>query len=144
MRSAPPVLVPVGRFVWGANLAAALAAGTALVCSLAAAWYGIRAILMGGVWVLTAGTAWWFLRRELLPPGELSWDGQSWWYRADGDAAVAVTLALQWDAGQAMLLRLDGRGVGGLLLPRHAWLKASQMPAQWHGLRCAVHVRDIL
>lgn len=147
MRSAPPVLVPVGRFVWSASLAGVLAAATALIGLLTAWWCGMtlaRAVFMGAVWVLAAGVTWWALQREILPPGELSWDGQSWWYRAgDGQgAAVAVTLTLRWDAGRAMLLQLDLRKLGEL--PRHAWLKASQMPAQWHGLRCAVHAGDTL
>ncbi len=140
MRSAPPVLVPVGRFVWNPRVAAGLALVSGLVCWLAGWWYGIttlRAAALGAVWGMSVGVAWLVLRRETLPPGELAWDGQSWWYRENLGVATPVTLALQWDAGRAMLLQLNFCQTDRLA--RCAWLQASQMPAQWHGLRCAVH-----
>ena len=145
MRSAPPVLVPVGRFVWGGRLVGLLATLTALAGVLAGWQFGVtvwRAIFMGCVWLLAVTGACWISTRETLPPGELSWDGQSWWYRPSGGAVFEVTVSLQWDAGRALLLQLNGRPLGRW--PRHAWLQAAQMPEQWHGLRCAVHAGDTL
>jgi len=143
MRSAPPVLVPVGRFVWGSRGVVGLSLATGLACALAIWWYGftpVRSAAVGAAWGMSVALACWFLRRETLPPGELVWDGQSWWFREDHGKAVPVDVALQWDAGRAMLLKLvlPGR------LPRHAWLQLGQMPSQWHGLRCAVHAGDTL
>ena len=145
MRSAPPVLVPVGRFVWGGRLLGLLAIATA-AAALGASWYfgatPSRLSLIAGVWTLMVSLACWAWRREALPPGALSWDGQAWWYCPDGSAAFVVELTLRWDAGDAVLLQLRSPALGRL--SRYAWLQASQWPAQWHGLRCAVHAGDTL
>ena len=148
MHSAPPVLVPVGRFVWGERLAWWLALGTALggVLTVVAGWQSAHAGRMVWIviaWALAAVVGWWALRSEFLPPGELSWDGEAWWYRVNGDRAQAVRLALRWDAGRAMLLglRLDRPG---LCMERYIWVAASQQALRWHALRCAVHARDTL
>ena len=145
MRSAPPVLVPVGRFVWGPRVVAGLALATGLACGWAAWWQGItmaRAAAVAATWGGCAVVAWWVMRSESLPAGELAWDGQSWWFRESQGLARPVEVALQWDAGRAMLLRLRFGPTDRL--SRHAWLQASQMPMLWHGLRCAVHAGDTL
>ena len=80
---------------------------------------------------------------EALPPGELGWDGEAWSFRGSDGASEAVQVQVDWDAGRAMLLRLSTRG-DGWRLDRYTWLQASQMPLQWHGLRCALYARDIL
>ena len=145
MRSAPPVLVPVGRFVWGGRIVGLLALAT-LAVGLLAGWpwdtTPWRAGLTVGVWALATLLASWAWRCEALPPGELSWDGQAWWYRPGDAHALAVQLTLQWDAGEALLLQLRSPALGRF--SRYAWLQASRLPTQWHGLRCAVHAGDTL
>ena len=145
MRSAPPVLVPVGRFVWGPRVVAGLALLTGLACGLMGWWYGItpvRAAVVAAVWGVCVGLSWLALQRETLPPGELAWDGQLWWYRDSRGVAKPVEVSLQWDAGRILLLRLQFRPTDPV--GRCAWLQASQMPMLWHGLRCAVHAGDTL
>ena len=145
MRNAPPVLVPVGRFVWCNRIVAVLAVFTALICLLAAWGLSIpvsRAMPVGLAWTLSVSAAWWIWRHEALPPGELSWDGQSWWFRPDDGGALPAMVVLQWDAGRGMLLQLTCPVLGRF--SRYAWVQASGMPAQWHGLRCAVHASDTL
>ena len=148
MHSAPPVLVPVGRFVWGERLAWLLALGSAVgaVLAVVAGWQSAHAGRMAWVvlaWSLAALAGGWASRCEFLPPGELSWDGEGWWYRVKGGRAQAVRLALRWDAGRAMFLGLRPDGPG-LHLERYLWVTARQQQRQWHALRCAVHVRDTL
>jgi hypothetical protein len=146
MRSAPPVLVPVGRFVWGGRLVLAWAALAALVCLTTVWWLDLgfgRTVVMGVVWLLAAGLSCLAWRRECPAPGELSWDGEAWWYGVHGGDRRQVSVVLGWDAGRAMLLNVRDR-------QRHwpwgqyIWLNADRMPQQWHGLRCAVHGRDTL
>lgn len=86
-------------------------------------------------------------------PGWLRWDGANWTWQAempdagrDGQAASDVRAVFDW--GSWMLLRLRmhtatqrvpqgnlGRGFA------HQWLPVARRmdPAQWHGLRVAVH-----
>ena len=72
MRSAPPVLVPVGRFVWGHRTALVLAVGTALACGVLAWLYKLTLVqqsTMAVVWLLAAALSWGLARREYLAPG---------------------------------------------------------------------------
>lgn len=149
MRSAPPVLVPVGRFVRGWYITLALAASSALLW-LALATQGrrpddglVHAIWPGVLWLGMFASAWWWSRREFMPPGELSWDGQDWWYGAQGAQPRKVTLTLCWDAGAAMLLGLRDADAN-ISMCRYIWLTSRRTGRQWHGLRCAVHARDTL
>ncbi len=146
MHSAPPVLVPVGRFVWGRRAAVLAVWLAAAVSGLLAWWSGLGAselLALLGVWLLVLALAWWFAPLEALPAGELSWDGEAWWFSGSGAVPERVHLQVGWDAGRAMLLRLSARR-DGWQLDRYTWLQASQLPLQWHGLRCALYARDIL
>jgi len=149
MRSAPPVLVPVGRFVWGQRLPWVLAAGSGSLLWLT--WHASAAsslqILTGGlIWLACLLASWYRLRREMLPPGLLGWDGESWQLQQTGAQAMAVDVQVVWDLGSAMLIRVSASAADTALWPgpRYSWLSAAQMPALWHGWRCAVHGRDIL
>lgn len=148
MHNAPPVAVPVGRFVWGHRIVLILALSSALVCGPAAlrGWQSgslVSCVLIGIAWLMAAGGSWWAFRREFLAPGELSWDGADWWYRVHGGSAQQVSVRLRWDAGKTMLLGLRATESAGHL-DRYIWLQARQAPQQWHALRCAVHGRDTL
>lgn len=149
MRSAPPVLVPVGRFVWGFRLPWVLAVGSGLLLWLTghASAPSPRHILIGGLaWLACLSAAWYSLPREMLPPGLLGWDGEGWQWQQPGAQAMAVDVQVVSDVGSAMLIRVSSSAADSAPWTRHrfCWLSAAQMPALWHGWRCAVHGRDIL
>lgn len=145
MHNAPPVVFPVGRFVWGPRLALALAAVVSAALLLWLVWTQASALVcmwMGFAWlVAVTGTAWW-LPREFLQEGELAWDGQAWHGPSPAVAEDTVHLSLMLDGGHFMLVSLrstvqPGRGAG----VRHAWVRCTDMPSRWHGFRCAVYSR---
>ncbi len=158
MRNAPPVQVPVGRFVWGRRLPLVLALASAAL--LLGAWQASardRDLLVGGMvlWLLCALGSWRLLAQDILPPGELAWDGQDWCFRwSEGGARGVDPLEIQvqvhviWDLGSAMLVRVRTCSPGPQDLPwrgqGYTVLSAARMPALWHGCRCAVHGHDIL
>ncbi|MFM7001534.1 MAG: hypothetical protein ACKOXU_10810 [Limnohabitans sp.] len=145
MHNAPPVVFPVGRFIWGPRLALAMAAlvSCALLCWLV--WTPSSASLC--VWavciwlVALSGTAWW-LPREFLQEGELAWDGEAWHGSSPVAAEDPVHLSLTLDGGHFMLVSLRSMaqpGPGAEV--RHAWVRRADMPSRWHGFRCAVYSR---
>ena len=141
MHNAPPVVFPVGRFVWGPRLALLLAAVAASVLAVWLVWAEVSAFRLGWtacIWLAAAWCSAWWVRHEFLQEGELAWDGEAWWFCGHGGARHAVNVQLQWDAGRAMLLRVSATPRHGWL-DRYTWLQASRLPLQWHGLRCAVH-----
>lgn len=148
MRNAPPVAVPVGRFVWGARIAACLALIT-LIALLVWLWQtgaGVGHVL--GLllsWAVLAGLSAWAVRRQAWPHGQLRWDGQSWWFQAEGVvSAWPVVVRAVWDGGLAICLRLQVGEQGVRQQMGYACLCAQDMPSAWHGLRCAVYQGDTL
>ena len=149
MHNAPPVVYPVGRFVWGRLLFVAVCVFSAVGLfswqwqtlttgpKLWAAWL---------FWAICAGFAAFWAPRQTLTGGRLGWSGEAWFWQAHADSgeqsqAVAVSVGL--DTGQGLLLWLqplneEGRAQGRLLC---AWLQARAMPSKWHGFRCAVYSR---
>jgi hypothetical protein len=149
MHNAPPVVFPVGRFVWGRALwlgAAALSA-LGLMGWQVLAQVGVdRALMAWGFWAFCGVGAGLWGQRQVLTVGQLRWNGQSWFWQRDGVSTVdgqAVSVSVGLDAGVGLLLwvqPLDERGlVRGQLVC--AWLQAQAMPSKWHGLRCAVYSR---
>ena len=145
MHNAPPVVFPVGRFVWGPRLALCLASAALAVLLGWLMW--TQAPASQAVWTVAAWavaalcTAWW-LPREFLQAGELAWDGEVWHgpLPPGGDGPVHVTLTL--DGGHFMLVSL--RSIGYPAWPnwtRHALVRSADMPSRWHGFRCAVYSR---
>lgn len=146
MRHAPPVQVPVGRFVWGRSVGVAL--GLLSAGALALAWWlsppSMVVALVGGlVWGLAVLLCGWLLGRERLPPGDLCWDGQTWTYQALHGQAQSVAVEVRLDLGTAMLLAVR-LSQGPRPWCRYVWLRAAHMPGLWHRWRCAVYGRDIL
>ena len=149
MHNAPPVVYPVGLFVWGRLLFVAVCVFSAVGLfswqwqtlttepELWAAWL---------LWVVCALSAALWAPRQTLTGGRLGWSGEAWFWQAHADSveqsqAVAVSVGL--DTGQGLLLWLqplneEGRAQGRLLC---AWLQARAMPSKWHGFRCAVYSR---
>lgn len=145
MHNAPPVVFPVGRFVWGPRLALALAA---LISGALAAWLvwmdASASVLAWAVctWLVAVwGTAWW-MPREFLHQGELAWDGEAWHCLGSAAEDGPVQLSLTLDGGHFMLVSVQPAAHLGLQAwPRHAWLRRADMPSRWHGFRCAVYSR---
>ncbi len=147
MRSAPPVLVPVGRFVWVGRLAVLLAL-------FSGAWLGLAWLVSGatavqgawwlGIWLVAGLIAFKQAFRDALPSGVLDWDGETWAFAVADGMAVPARVHVLWDVGSAMLIGVmvsQGPWRG----QRFAWLSAASFPQQWHGWRCAVHAgSDIL
>ncbi len=151
MHNAPPVVYPVGRFVWGRWLFAAF-------CVLSAAgliaWHklslatGPKLWAAGFVWAVCVLSAALWAPRQTLTGGRLGWSGESWFWQANADAgdhvqSVSVSVGLDSEAGILLWVQpLDeqGQAQGRLLC---AWLQAGAMPPKWHGFRCAVYSRPM-
>ncbi len=149
MHNAPPVVYPVGRFVWGRVLRLAIGSLSALglmVWQTQSATSGSAIWAAWGLWLVCTGVAWVWTPRQALDEGVLAWDGEHWFWQAAGHterSAQWVRVSVSVDMGQGLLLEvqaLDERGgVQGQRLS--AWLQADSMPSKWHGFRCAVYSR---
>ncbi len=143
MHNAPPVVYPVGRFVWARRMLLLLALSDALAL---------------GLWQLSAGASWlkwaWLVwavclcaalytrLRDVASGGLLVWTGEDWLLRDVNGGEIQAQLSVVLDSGSA--LGLVFRTVGG---PWHqgqcfAWLEERDMPQMWHGFRCAVYSRS--
>ena len=143
MRSAPPVVYPVGRFVWADRvwlvLAAVAVSGPVLWIDGYGGW---RAWAIVGTCLLALALSLDWRRAEVLRGGHLSWDGRSWHLLDSGLAQdIEVQVALCWDSGPGLLLKVRARHQRRV---RYAWLSHLDEPQQWHGLRCAIHAGDTL
>jgi uncharacterized membrane protein YtjA (UPF0391 family) len=143
MHNAPPVVFPVGRFVWGVRWACVLAF---LTVSVLAGWLGFTdasaAICAWTlfVWSCAAVGAVWWAPREFLQQGDLVWDGEVWHGPGQLSEGAPLQLSLTLDGGFFMLVSLHAQP-GALAFRRHALLRQSDMPSRWHGFRCAVYSR---
>jgi hypothetical protein len=149
MQNAPPVVYPVGRFLFGRI-------GLVAVCVLSAlgllSWQ-IQSLASSamiwaawGLWSLCALSAALWAPKQVLVRGRLGWSGEDWFWQDDAEAfeqthAVAVSVGL--DAGQSILLWVQPLNEQGFAQGRlrSAWLQADAMPSKWHGFRCAVYSR---
>ena len=149
MHNAPPVVYPVGRFVWGRLLfltVGVLSAVGLLSWQLQSLTTGPKLWAAWMLWAVCAGFAAWWAPRQTLTDGRLGWSGEAWFWQADADSAEqaqAVAVSVGVDTGQGLLLWLqplneEGHAQGRLLC---AWLQANAMPSKWHGIRCAVYSR---
>ena len=149
MHNAPPVVYPVGRFVWGCILFVAvgvLSAVGLLSWQLQTLATGPKLWAAWLFWAICAGFAALWAPRQTLRGGRLAWSGEAWFLHADdepAEQAQAVAVSVGVDTGQGLLLWLqplngEGHAHGRLLC---AWLQARAMPSKWHGFRCAVYSR---
>lgn len=140
MRSAPPVVYPVGRFVWGVHALVVLGALGFVLCWPMGDWMPVWTWWhwsLPWLWLACLLLALWLWRLEILGTGSLVWDGQTWWLEPSlQGCAEPIAVTPCWDAGHGLLLRI---GVPRRRWSRYAWLNASQHPQHWHALRCAVH-----
>jgi len=143
MRNAPPVVYPVGRFVWADRVWVGLAV---LAVSGPVLWMdgygGWRAWTIGGICLVAMVLSFGWQRTEVLRAGQLSWDGRSWYLLDSGNTQdMEVQVALCWDTGPGLLLKVNARHQR---MARYLWLSRLDEPQHWHGLRCAVHAGDTL
>lgn len=148
MHNAPPVVAPVGRFVWGRLIFAALmlAAVLAGLHWLQAALPSADRVLISGVMTVLAWLlAWRSWTQELLTCGQLVWSGEDWCWRSEAqdDTPVQVDCVLDWGGGMLLsLTRMEGPG-SAWPRARFASLTRQQIPRVWHGFRCAVYSRPV-
>jgi len=146
MHNAPPVVFPVGRFVWGPRLACALAILMVGVLSLWLWWSGASVLACAGsasTWAAAAACTVWWMPREFVQQGELAWDGEGWHCQGQAACEGPIHLSLTLDGGSFMLVSLRCMAHSGMpTLPLHAWLRRADMPSRWHGFRCAVYSRQ--
>jgi len=152
MHNAPPVAYPVGRFVWGPVL---LAAVFLLSAAGLVSWQfqsQASSTLVWSAWIFWAacGAATVYGGpKQTLSEGHLLWSGEAWlWQSALGEDALSqddqgLSVAVGMDFGGGMLLLLQA---GGELRQGHgpwfcAWVSEQAMPSKWHGFRCAVYSR---
>lgn len=74
------------------------------------------------------------------PQGMLRWDGQGWWWQPHGGDDRAGTLSLRLDLQRRLLVRWSDPVDSQV---RWFWLHTNSAghAADWHALRCALHVR---
>jgi hypothetical protein len=149
MHNAPPVVYPVGRFVWGRLLFVAvgvLSAVGLLSWQLQTLATGPKLRAAWMFWGVCVGFAALWAPRQTLRGGRLGWSGEAWFWQTETDSAEqaqTVLVSVGVDTGQGLLLLLQplnekGDAQGRLLC---AWLHARGMPSKWHGFRCAVYSR---
>ncbi len=144
MHNAPPVVFPVGRFVWGRWIMGGLAL-TGMAGLLAASHFQGARFSMGALfavavlWLVLCAAAWRVARMEHWKTGALAWTGEVWLWRDPLHVAWEIKLKVVWDSGAAMGLMLTPQGSQRTLLRRFVWVSQSDLPVMWHGFRCAVY-----
>lgn len=142
MHNAPPVVFPVGRFVWARRLLWVLALCGALGLVF---WqantnsFGVKwAWASWGICVLAATYA---STSDILLGGYLVWTGEVWLWRDAKGREMEMQLRVLLDVGSALGLVLRCADAPWYFPQRFAWLEDRDMPQMWHGLRCAVYSR---
>jgi hypothetical protein len=148
MHNAPPVVYPVGRFVWGSWMVAglALAGWLALVF-----WWGMgspgwaQTGLAGLAWLVSVVVTVMDWPQERSPQGCLVWSGEDWSWRAPSGTEMPVRVQVLWDAGRLIGLAYTGLHALDSTARRSQFAVVSQamMPSSWHGFRCAVYSRPV-
>lgn len=147
MHNAPPVVYPVGRFVWAQAVGWGVSALSALGLAIWQVQSASSFFTAFGAWVFWAacvlGARVW-APRELITQGRLSWTGEAWFYqRKDGvseEEAQSVRLSVGLDVGSGFVLWVRFMGpMEQFGRWRCACFSQAQMPSNWHGFRCAVY-----
>lgn len=147
MQNAPPVVYPVGHFVWswGLGLLWAFLGAWGLIQWQSASSASPAAVITAWlVWCLclTLATVCW--RRELTSDDQLVWSGEQWLWRDSKGVETAQDLKPVWDVGDAMVLCMRPSGASVGHLSHIVWMHRHSMPHDWHGFRCAVYSRPPL
>jgi len=148
MHNAPPVIYPVGRFVWGRCFVAVLAlvGAVGLLCwQVMSGAVGLTTLAAWALWILSTALAFWLESKESSVSGHLVWQGDAWYWQDGLLQEHTVQLNLLFDGGQIMLLSYwAAEGLGRERpWPQFAILRNTDMPLSWHGFRCAVYSRPL-
>ena len=148
MHNAPPVMYPVGRFVWGICGVGALAltGAVGLLCwQVMSGAVGLMAWIAWALWAVSSTLALWLESRESSAPGHLVWRGDGWCWQDQHLQEHPVQLSLLRDGGRT--LWVSYRMAQGLektnAWPQFAIVAQTDMPLAWHGFRCAVYSRPL-
>ncbi len=144
MNNAPPVVFPVGRFVWGPWILLLLAFGGAMGLLF---WqmqaHNDSILWVWTVWCCCALAALFAWRRERLTTGRLVWSGDTWWWRDAEGREFEIQIQVLADFGTALWVGFRTMPASAGFKTRFAWMDSREMPALWHGFRCAVYSRPI-
>jgi hypothetical protein len=142
MRAAPALQVRIDRCgSWRLAVCAlatiSVAPGVVWLATLNLA--ALPALLVTLLALLAAAALTWRLTR--LSPVVLRYDGEHWHLGADdiSDAHRSGDVSVVMDIGVAMLLRFDAKTTPPSRLKRWLPVRALDLGAQWHALRCAVY-----
>lgn len=142
MHNAPPVVFPVGRFVWGRRVVWMLA----FCGALGLGFWQLNTDVSGFIWTWALwgtllGVALYAPSTDILSDGFLVWTGELWWWRDAQGREIQVELRVLLDLGSALGLVLRPAQGAQRLPPQFVWLDSHPIPQMWHGLRCAVYSR---
>jgi hypothetical protein len=148
MHNAPPVIYPVGRFVWGIPCIAVLALTGAVGLLCWQATSGAEGLTVWGAWAVWAVSSTLALSleaRESSAQGHLGWCGDGWSWRDGHMQERVVRLSLLLDGGRYMWVsyRMADAFETHNAWPRIAIVRQTDMPLAWHGFRCAVYSRPL-
>ena len=142
MHNAPPVVFPVGRFVWRHAVLWGLAlsgAGNlvywqtnANASTQAGAW---------ALWVLCVFGAFFTNVADVVTQGYLVWTGEVWLWRDPKGQETKTELRVLLDVESALGLVLLADDGHRRWSSSWVWLDRRDLPQMWHGLRCAVYSR---
>ncbi len=138
MRSAPSVIVPVGRSRFGAGLAYGawgLGLAALVYACLVEGSVGLAQALTAAALAVCGPLALAAARRQ--PEGELAWDGAAWhWQPRSRGPVREVEVVMACDLQRWILLRLAPRGRSGGAT--WVWLESGAC-ADWLAVRRAVY-----
>jgi hypothetical protein len=143
MHNAPPVVFPVGRFVWGRRVVWVLA----LCGASGLGFWQTHADVFGfkwawAAWGLSVAAALFATTKDILTAGSLVWTGEVWLWRDAKGGEVETQLRVLLDVGSALVLVLLPVDAPWHLSHRFAWVHGCDAPQMWHGMRCAVYSRS--
>ena len=144
MHNAPPVVYPVGRFVWGRWFLVSLAGVGALGLYFVQSLRGAASLPWAWVWALWAllvMVSVFLCVKERLPDGFMAWSGEAWCWRDAGGHEAGIQVVVLADFGSALWVAARMLNHAGWPTQRFAWMESREMPQAWHGFRCAVYCR---
>lgn len=142
MHNAPPVVFPVGRFVWGRTVMVLLA-----LCGAVALWVGSAQADASKFWVPWLGwcgllvAALLVSRKDHWTSGWVVWTGEAWVWRDPQGQETETRMLVVLDLGAEIAVSLRPISAKWYEPQRFIWLTRKDQPTRWHALRCAVYSR---
>lgn len=148
MRSAPPVVYPVGRFVW--RRPAAFGLLVLLSVWIWQPWQAERprdGLLLWGSVALQCLLLWrlgWLIRSPIREIRHVQWDGEHWHCETASGQWLPAFLEVHADLQRCLWMVVNVGSSSGSEGAQRFWIcaRASAKPGAWHGFRCAVYFRS--